>query len=149
MPPNTQPIDYREFLNARVVGLRFDRVHFETKFTGSTFQSCEFIGCRLDRVLMQKTHWTDCQFDGSTLVVEFSDSVFERCSFRGAIFRGLSGEYGGVRARFVGCGFSTATLRSLKLRACKFEGCDFSDTQILNCDLRGATHNGTPLKNVG
>jgi len=146
MASPTQPIDYREFLDERVVGLRFEGVHFDTKFIGSTFHSCEFIGCRLDHVLMRKTRWADCRFDGSTLVVEFTDSVFERCSFRGANFRGLSREYGGVRARFAGCDLSSATLDAIKLRACKFEDCDFSGTRILNCDLRGATHDGKPLE---
>ena len=144
----TEPMDHREFLNERLIGLRFHGVHFDTKFTGSTFQSCEFIDCRLDRVLMRKTHWADCRFDGSTLVVEFTDSVFERCSFRGAAFRGLSGEYGGVRATFSGCDLSNTTLKALNLRACKFESCDFSGARILSCDLRGATHNGAPLKNT-
>lgn len=149
MPSHEQPIDYREFLSETVVGQHFEKIHFDTKFTGSTFQSCEFKSCRLDRVHMRKTHWTDCLFDASTLVVEFTDSIFERCSFRGTTFRGLSGEYGGVRARFVGCDFSRATFSALRLRACKFEGCDFADARLLGCDLRGAIHDGTPLENNG
>ena len=148
MPQHAKPIDYREFINETIVGQRFESVHFDTKFSGSTFQSCEFRDCRLDRVIMRKTDWADCQFDGSTLVVEFTDSAFARCSFRGATFRGLSGEYGGVRARFVGCDFSQATLRALKLRACRFESCDFANTRIFGCDLRGAIHDGKPLENT-
>ena len=149
MPPRLKPIDYREFINETVVDQRFESIHFDTNFNGSSFKSCEFRGCRLDRVFMRKTHWTDCQFHGSILVIEFTDSVFERCSFRGATFRGLSGEYGGVRARFIGCDFSHSTLRALNLRACKFERCDFTDARLVDCDLRGATLDERPLENTG
>ena len=145
--PTNQP-DCREIIKQDVTGLRFERVHFDSNFTGSTFRQCIFHECRLDRVLMSKSHWIESQFDGSKLVLWFDDSVFERCSFRNTGFHGLRGEYGGVRTRFVGCDFAGATLKSVKLRACKFEDCGFSGARFVGCDLRGATHNGKALENA-
>jgi uncharacterized protein YjbI with pentapeptide repeats len=145
--PPTQP-DCRELIKQDVAGLHFERVHFDSNFTGSTFRQCIFHHCRLDRVLMGKSHWIESQFDGSKLVVCFDDSVFERCSFRDTSIQGLLGEYGGVRARFIGCDFTGATLKSVKLRACKFEHCDFSGARFIDCDLRGAIHDGKELENA-
>jgi len=97
---------------------------------------------------MAKSHWIESRFDGSKLVVSFDDSVFERCSFRDTRFHGLRGEYGGVRSRFIGCNFTDATLKSVNLRASKFESCDFAGTRFFDCDLRGAIHDGQALENA-
>ena len=142
------PIDYREYIEQELVGLRFERVHFDSKFTGSTFRECAFVHCRLDRVLMNKSRWIESQFDGSELVIAFNDAVFERCSFRNANFRGLRGEYGGVRARFIGCDFSSAIFKSVTLRATKFESCELSNARFTDCDLRGAAHDGVPIESA-
>jgi uncharacterized protein YjbI with pentapeptide repeats len=141
-------IDYREYINQDLAGLTFENVHFDSNFTGSTFRQCAFIHCRLDRVSMNKAHWIESRFDGSKLVILFDDSEFEHCSFRDTDFRGLRGEFGGVRARFVGCDFTGAVLKSLKLRACKFENCNFTNTRFVTCDLRGAKHDGVQIENV-
>lgn len=149
MPAPKLPMDCREIIRQEVSELRFERIHFDSSFSGSTFRQCGFDHCRLDRVHMSESHWIESRFDGSKLVIGFNDSIFERCSFRDASFQGLRGEYGGVRAKFIACDFSNAILRSLKLRACKFEKCDFSGAQFIDCDLRGATHDGVPLENNG
>jgi len=110
MATSTTQIDCREIIKQDVTGLCFERVHFDSNFTGSTFRQCAFRHCRLDRVWMGESHWIESRFDDSKLVVGFDDSVFERCSFRDTSFQGLHGEYGGVRARFIGCDFTGATL---------------------------------------
>jgi uncharacterized protein YjbI with pentapeptide repeats len=56
MPTSNAQIDYREFINQDLSGLNFEGIHFDTKFTGSTFRQCLFLRCRLDRVLMGKSH---------------------------------------------------------------------------------------------
>jgi uncharacterized protein YjbI with pentapeptide repeats len=137
-----------EYLDQDVTNLRFEQVHFDTKFTGSRFSSVVFSKCRLDRVLMAKTNWLDCDFDRSTLVVHMNDAVFERCSFRNVVFKGLAWQYGGVRAKFVDCDFNGAQFNRALLRACKFVDCQLDEAQFIGCDLRGATHNGVELQNV-
>jgi uncharacterized protein YjbI with pentapeptide repeats len=148
MPTRNAPIDCREYIGQELAGLRFERVHFDSKFSRSTFRECAFVHCRFDRVLMNKSRWLDSQFDGSKLVIKFDDSVFERCSFRNVTFHGLRGEYGGARSKFIGCDFSSAIFKSVALRATKFEGCVFTATRFTDCDLRGATHDGVPLENI-
>lgn len=142
----TQPSIFDEYLDQDVSNLRFERVHLDTKFTGSRFTSVVFDHCRLDRVLMAETKWADCDFDGSTLVVHMNDATFDRCKFQNVTFKGLSCQYGGVRATFSECDFSGTKFKNVVLRACKFLNCQFEGTQFIGCDLRGATRNGIELK---
>lgn len=146
MTQNT-PI-FEEYLDQDVTGLRFERKHFDTKFTGSRFSSVVFLRCRLDRVLMAKTRWVDCDFDRSTLVVHMNDAIFERCKFSGVVVKGLARQYGGVRAQFVDCDFTGAKFNHVVLRACKFLNCQMDGAQFIACDLRGATSNGVELQNA-
>ena len=147
MPSSNSVVTFPEILNESVSDRRFENVHIETNFFGSTFSHVAFVKCRLDRVLMRKTIWTDCDFANCKLTIDFNDSHFERCSFHGTLFRGLDGQYGGVRAKFISCDFTDAVLQSLNLRACRFTDCTFSGTRLSNCDLRGAKHNDVPLEN--
>ncbi len=140
-------MDYREYLGVTVANQRFERIHFDTKFTGSTFSSVVFDRCRLDRVLMAKTNWHGCDFDGSYLVVSFNDATFNECSFRNSTFKGLMCQFGGVRATFSNCDFSGSKFNRVCLRACRFKDCSFEGTTFVDCDLRGARHNDEPMEN--
>lgn len=142
-------IDTRDLLGQTLTGQQFKKVHFDAKFTGSTFVSVVFDRCRLDRVLMAKTKWTNCDFGGSTLVVDFTDAIFEQCSFYDAAFKGFACEYGGIRARFVNCDFTRVEFKQVCLRACRFHDCCFDGAQFLQCDLRGALHGGRQIENTG
>ncbi len=139
----------REVIGETLKNIRFERTHFDTKFTDSTFESVALNQCRLDRVLMARTKWFNCNFRGSTLVVHFTDAAFEDCSFHDVVFKGLQHEYGGIRARFVKCDFSRATFNQVCLRACRFEDCCFDGARLLKCDLRGTLHNGLQMENTG
>ncbi len=141
----TSPLIDVEYLSQEVTDLHLEGVHLETKFTGSTFTSSSFIKCRLDRVLMAKTIWKQCDFSDSTLVVYFNDAVFEDCKFLGTSFKGINGEYGGVRAKFLNCDFTGAKFIHVYLRACRFENCLLEGVEFIRCDLRGAKSNGLPL----
>ncbi len=149
MTPRTPEIDTREILGETFANARFDKVHFDSNFTDSTLLSVVFDRCRLERVLMARTSWTNCDFRGSTLVVNFDDAVFNQCTFNAVKFKGLTGEYGGIRARFVNCDFSGAQFNELCLRACRFVGCCFEGARFTKCDLRGALHNGEQMENTG
>lgn len=96
MADPTTPMDCRDIIKQDVAGLCFERIHFDSNFTSSTFWQCVFLRCRLDRLLMARSHWNESRFEGSKLVVFFDDSVFESCSFRDTTFQGLRGEYGGL-----------------------------------------------------
>jgi uncharacterized protein YjbI with pentapeptide repeats len=147
--PKTLQFDTREYLHEAIAGEKFQRIHFDSNFNCSTFEDCDFIDCRLDRVTMMKTRWRRCRFDRSIIIAEFTDAIFEDCSFRYSDLRGRMCEYGGVRAIFDRCDFSGASIKSLKLRACKFSSCEIDTLTIQKSDVRGATHNGIPLQNNG
>lgn len=142
-------IETRDFIGETLKSVRFERIHFDTKFTDSTFESVALDQCRLDRVLMARTNWLNCDFCGSSLVVHFTDAVFEGCSFQDVAFKGLQNEYGGIRARFVKCDFSRATFNQVCLRACRFVDCCFDGARLWKCDLRGTLHNGLQMQNTG
>jgi uncharacterized protein YjbI with pentapeptide repeats len=149
MTTPTPEIDTRDILGETLANARFEKVHFDSKFTGSNFVSVVFDRCRLDRVLMARTNWTNCDFRCSTLVAHFNDAVFEQCSFHDVTFKGLDNEYGGIRARFVNCDFSRAQFNQVRLRACRFQGCCFDGARFTKCDLRGALHDGEQMENTG
>jgi uncharacterized protein YjbI with pentapeptide repeats len=149
MTKSSSKIETREVIGETLKSVRFERIHFDTKFTDSTFESVAFDQCRLDRVLMARTKWSYSNFRGSTLVVEFTDAVFEDCSFHDVTFKGLQNEYGGIRARFVKCDFSRATFNQVCLRACRFVDCCFDGARLLKCDVRGTLHNGLQMANTG
>lgn len=134
-----------EYINQDVEALSFEGEHFETKFTGSKFTAISMHNCRLDRVLMAKTHWKNCDFKGSTFVAHFNDAVFDNCNFEDVAFKGLSGQYGGLRARFNNCNFRGAKFIHVLLRASHFVECEIDPIQFIRCDLRGTKINGNPI----
>ena len=143
----TQPIDM-EIINGTLACQRFDGQHLETNWFGSTFESVHFSNCRLDRVTMRRSKWRRCTFESSVMVVDFTDSVFDDCSFRASTIKGLHGEYGGVRASFTICDFSGTTFRHVNIRASRFHSCCFTGTTFISCDLRGALHDGVQILNT-
>ncbi len=54
-------IETREVIGETLKNIRFERTHFDTKFTDSTFESVSLNHCRLDRVLMARTKWFQLQ----------------------------------------------------------------------------------------
>ena len=149
MSKKNKTVYTNDLIRQTVEGQRFEAMDFDSKFTGSTFRSVVFDRCRFDRVLMRNTNWIDCDFSGSTMVVDCTDAYFERCVFNGVSVKGQMCEYGGVRARFTACDFTNAKFNWVCLRACRFVDCHFDLASLVECDLRGATHDGMPLLNSG
>lgn len=142
---DTHSIVTEEYIDVEVTGLQYIDCQLETNFTKSTFHDTRLQKCNFNKVLMAKSRWINCDFNGSTLTSYFTDARFENCNFEGATFRGLTGKFGGIRTKFLDCNLSGCTFNHVFLRACRFENCNLEGTRFIKCDLRGTTHNGTPI----
>src|SRR5260221_12659927 len=98
-----EPLASADLINAQLANLEFERSKFSLTVNGGTFRNVSFLRCHFDRVFMRKTLWQHCSFAGTVMVPDMTDAVFEDCNFVGAKIRGIAGEYGGRRTRFVRC----------------------------------------------
>ncbi|WP_370690141.1 pentapeptide repeat-containing protein [Fluviicoccus sp.] len=136
-------------IDQEICGLVMEGVTLERNLTGSTMRNCKFLGCKFDRVLMAKTTWIECEFIGSTLISHFNDAEFVNCDFRESTFRGLTWQFGGLRAKFRECNFSQSTFNHVLLRACRFSGCNLEGVRFVKCDVRGTKVDDKPLDVAG
>ncbi len=111
----------------------------------SAFKRVSFAHAGLDRCLLRNSTVIDCDFTGAKLVANIDDSVFEGCTFTGAAFSGgrAGHEYGGRRAKFIGCDFTKTRFKRVEFRASQFVDCVFNQAQFVQCDLRGVKMVGT------
>lgn len=124
---------------ARVEDSVMDYADLACSMSESEFRRVEFQWSKFDRCVIGRSHFSECNFSGSRLVVNLDDTVAENCDFsRVVIAGGRAGhEYGGRRAKFLGCNFKDATFKSVEFRASQFVGCLFEGTKFIACDLRG------------
>jgi uncharacterized protein YjbI with pentapeptide repeats len=137
---------FANLLGAQLSNLEFDRCKFSMSTNGGTFRDVSFLRCHFDRIPMRHTLWQRCSFAGSVMVPDMTDAVFEDCNFAGAKLRGIAGQYGGRRTRFVRCDFRDCVFDHVQFLAGRLVDCDVSTLRIIKSDLRGTSHNGTPLQ---
>jgi len=143
-----EPLMFADLIDAQLSNIEFERSKFSMSANRGTFRDVSFLRCHFDRVFMRQTSWQRCSFARSVMVPDMTDAVLEDCNFSGAKLRGIAGEYGGRRTRFVRCDFRECVFDRVQFLASRFVDCDLSTLRIIKSDLRGTSHNGTPLQNV-
>jgi len=104
------------------------------------FKNVNFSAAFIDRGVLFKAHFNNCNFTKAKLIVKMDDAVCENCDFTDSEFKGgkSSREYGGRRVKFLNCNFSGTGFKGVEFRATKFINCNFSGTAFENSDFRGA-----------
>ena len=122
------------------VDLSFSKIYLP--LTSVSFLKVNFTQCFFD-CSMSRSHFQDCVFDNSKMIISADDAQFHQCSFVGVTFSGRSSQIsGGMRTLFENCDFTDTNFRKVQFRGAKFANCCFKDAKFDNCDFRASKFEG-------
>lgn len=128
------------FVETEVSDSRFDGISTSGSTFDRFFARCSFRSARLTRARIGR-RLTDCDFTGASMrkLTLGENTVFERCTFRGADLTDAKL----VGGRFVECTFADTTFSALTT----FDRCDFRGTvpELGPARRIRCTHGGRPL----
>lgn len=134
---------------AQIQAVNFSHALVATSFNQSSLEQVDFTYAQLDYCSFNQARIERSSFLHADILANMDDVVCVDCVFDSALFKaGMAGiEFGGRRATFINCDFTSTIFKAVAFRAAHFIDCTFHKTQFISCDLRGMkTQGGTALQ---